>query len=119
VLFSLYPVITQHYFVLCFVLCSGVLQWVAARNRNLGLSLLGPWGLGWPGTIGGGLLVIGGFVWFFMFTPGLFETGLAGGELSTLFGAGGLMAVVVARLAGVVWTGSRIRSIQDELYNPH
>ena len=49
------------------------------------------------------MMVIGGFGWFFVWTPGLLETGLAGGELSTLFGTGGLFALVVTRLAGTIW----------------
>jgi hypothetical protein len=48
-------------------------------------------------------LVTFGFGWFFTFTPGLFSPGLAGGELTTLFGAGGLSALLVTRLAGGVW----------------
>jgi hypothetical protein len=33
----------------------------------------------------------------------LFASGLAGGELSSLFAVGGLNALVVARLSGVFW----------------
>ena len=102
-LFSFYPTITQNYFIFCFVVCLGILQWTAARNRRLELSPLGSWGLGWPGIVLGALLVVGGFGWFFGFTPGLFTSGLAGGELSTLFGAGGLSALLVTRLIGAIW----------------
>lgn len=105
-LFTLYPTITQHYFILCVMVCLGALQWTAARNRKLGISLLGPWGLGRAGATIGTLFVICGFGWFFAFTPGLFATGLAGGELSALFGAGGLTALVVTRLAGAFWQKS-------------
>jgi hypothetical protein len=102
-LFSLYPTITQHYFILCFVSCLGVLQWMAARRRKLTFSLLGRWGLGrWGGSIGL-LLVAGSFGWFFTCTPNLFSPGLAGGELSILFVGGGLGALLVARLAGWGW----------------
>jgi hypothetical protein len=102
-LFSLYPLISQNYFTLCLVVSLGVLQWAAARNHKPALSLLGPWGLGLTGQVVGSLLVIGGFVWFFNFTPGLFETGLAGGELSTLFSAASLSALGLARLGGAFW----------------
>lgn len=102
-LFSLYPTITHNYFMLCFVACLGTLQWAAARNRKPAISWLGPWGLGRPGLGVGLLLVVGSFSWFFAATPGLFAPGLAGGELSTLFVAGGLSALAVARLAGLFW----------------
>ena len=102
-LFSLYPFITKHYFILSFIICLGTLQWTAARNGKPALSLLGRWGLGWLGTLIGGGLVGGGFVWFFTATPGLLQSGLAGGELSTLFISGGVCALVIARLAGWLW----------------
>lgn len=102
-LFSQYPVITQNYVILCFVVCLGTLQWSAARNRSLGLSLLGRWGLGKAGSIVGVLLIGGGFGWFFTVTPGLFKAGLAGGELTTLFGIGGLSALLITRLFGSFW----------------
>jgi hypothetical protein len=102
-LFSQYPTISQNYLILCFVVCLGTLQWSAARNRRLGLSLLGRWGLGKSGSIVGIFLITAGFGWFFTVTPGLFDTGLAGGELATLFGVGGLSALLVTRLLGSFW----------------
>lgn len=102
-LFLLYPTITQHYFILCFVACLGTLQWTAARNNKPALSLLGQWGLGWFGWMAGLLLLVGGFSWFFSYTPGLFVPGLAGGELTIIFGAGGLCALLLTRLAGAFW----------------
>jgi hypothetical protein len=102
-LFSLYPTITQNYFILCFVTCLGALQWAAARNRKPAISFLGRWGLGRLGRGVGSLLVCTGFIWFFTATPDLFTPGLAGGELSGLFVAGGLSALLVARLAGEFW----------------
>jgi hypothetical protein len=102
-LFALYPTITQNYFILCFVACLGALQWTAARNRKPAISFLGRWGLGRLGRGVGSLLVCGSLTWFFAATPGLFAPGLAGGELSGLFVAGGLSAVLVARLAGEFW----------------
>ena len=102
-LFAQYPIISQHYFILACLVCLGTLQVAAARNRKQALSLLGRWGLGRPGLVAGLLLVSGGFGWFLVATPGLFEPGLAGGELSLLFGAGGLVALILARLAGAFW----------------
>ena len=102
-LFLIYPTITLNYLVLCFIVSLGTLQWSAARNNRLSLSLLGPWGLGRPGIIVGMSLVGAGLVWFLACTPRLFEPGLAGGELSTLFGAGGLGALIVTRLSGAIW----------------
>lgn len=102
-LFALYPLITKNYFILCFAVALGALQWAAARNRKPVISLLGPWGLGLTGQVFGAGLVLAGFGWFFAATPGLFETGLAGGELSSLFSAAGLSALAVARLAGLFW----------------
>lgn len=106
-LFSFYPTITQNYFIFCFIVSLGALQWVAARNHRPKLSLLGSWGLGRRGVIIGTLLIVGGFGWFFVFTPGLFVSGLAGGELSTLFGAGGLSALLVTRLLSMFWQDDR------------
>ncbi len=118
-LFSRYPTITQNYFMLCFVVCLGILQWSAARNRKPALSLLGRWGVGWPGLVGGGLLIVGGFAGYFVFTPGLFSPGLAGGELSILFGAGGLSALGVTRLAVLFWHNvGHITGAPDEFYHP-
>ena len=102
-LFSFYPTITQNYFILCFIICLGTLQWTAARNQKPALSFLGRWGLGRPGVMAGALLVVGGFIWFFTTTPGLLDSGLAGGELSTLFISGGLAALGVARLGSLLW----------------
>src|SRR5262245_41050 len=102
-LFALYPHITQNYFILSFLACLGILQWSAARHRRLSLSVLGPWGLGRVGKIIGLSLALAGFGWVLWATPGLFQPGLAGGELSSLFAAGGGCALLVARLAGLAW----------------
>jgi hypothetical protein len=102
-LFLLYPTLTQHYFILCFVACLGILQWAAARTKNPAISWLGRWGLGRPGGGIGLLFIFSSFIWFFAATPGLFTPGLAGGELSILFAAAGMCALLVARLAGSLW----------------
>ena len=102
-LFSVYPKIAQNYFILCFIVSLGILQWSAARNRWLSLSMLGNWGIAWRGKTAGILLIIGGFSWFFAFTPGLFEPGLAGGELSPLFGLAGVSALITTRLSAEFW----------------
>lgn len=104
-LFSLYPTITQNYFFLCFFAVLGTLQWAAARNHKPAISWLGLWGLGRVGQGVGLFLVCASFGWFFTATPGLFTPGLAGGELTTLFAAGGLSALATARLAGALWQG--------------
>lgn len=114
-LFSLYPEITQNYFILCFFACLGVLQWTAARHERLTLSLLGPWGLGWSGRALGLGMAVAAFAWFFQATPGLFITGLAGGELSTLFTAGAGCALLVARLAGLLWQAAGQRKLSPRL----
>ncbi len=101
------------------MVCLGSLQWSAARNHKLNISLMGLWGLGWLGTITGALLVIGGFSWFFTFTPGLLNSGLAGGELSTLFGAGGLCALLVTRLAGAFWQKVKLNTLFDNKHVIH
>ncbi|MCK6624134.1 MAG: hypothetical protein L6R45_03040 [Anaerolineae bacterium] len=116
-LFSLYPTITQNYFFLCFVAVLGTLQWAAARNRKPAISLLGPRGLGRVGQSVGAFLICASFSWFFAATPGLFTPGLAGGELSTLFAAGGLSALATARLAGALWQGEFWRSREDGFAN--
>ncbi|MFN8458213.1 MAG: hypothetical protein U0401_26775 [Anaerolineae bacterium] len=102
-LFTQYPTIVQNYFLLAFLTCLGTLQWVAGRRGQLSLSLLGPWGLGRMGVLAGWVGIIGSFAWFFRSTPGLFAPGLAGGELSALFAAGGGCALVITRLAGACW----------------
>jgi hypothetical protein len=101
-LFTLYPLITQNYFLLSLLVCLGTLQWAAARHHKPAISLLGRRGLGWPGQVVGLGLIIGGFGWFFAVTPGLFVPGLAGGELSLLFALGCLLAVITARLSGAI-----------------
>jgi hypothetical protein len=102
-LFSQYFEITLNYFLLAFLISLGTLQWVAARHQKSGLNLLGPWGNGWPGQGLGLLMVVASFTNFFLTTPGLFSPGLAGGELSLLFGAGGGCALLGTRLAGAWW----------------
>lgn len=112
-LFTLYPTITQNYFILCFVACLGTLQWAAARNYNPALSWLGRRGLGRLGQAVGLFLACGAFGWFFAVTPGLFRPGLAGGELSTLFVAAGLCALLVTRLVALGWQFSAAHNEQE------
>jgi hypothetical protein len=104
-LFSLYPTLTRHYFILCFVVTVGVLQWAAARNDKPAISLLGPWGLSRAGQLAGLGLVSGGFAWFLAATPGFFDSGLAGGELSILFSLAGLSGLAFTRLLARFWQG--------------
>ncbi|NJN98168.1 MAG: hypothetical protein HC875_30825 [Anaerolineales bacterium] len=116
-LFSLYPTITQNYFILCFFAVLGTLQWAAARSRKPAFSWLGLWGLGRAGQGVGLFLVCASLSWFFAATPGLFTPGLAGGELTTLFAVGGLSALAAARLAGALWQGEFWRTQKDVFVN--
>lgn len=116
-LFSLYPTITQNYFILCFFAVLGTLQFAAARSRKPAISWLGRGGLGWVGQAVGLFLVCASLGWFFTTTPGLFTPGLAGGELTTLFAAGGLSALIAARLAGVLWQLEFWRVQEDGIAN--
>jgi len=78
------------YFLLSFIAVVGVLQLMATSQKLVGLSLGGRVSaLGIPLGVS---LVFGAFVWFFSTTPEVFSPGLAGAELSLLFGAGGLCA---------------------------
>ena len=112
-LFSLYPTITLNYFVLCVLVCAGTLQWSAARNKQLKISLLGRAGFGLTGQIIGAIAVLVAFGWFFATTPGLFIEGLAGGELSLLFGAGATCALLITRLAGAFWQTRKKERVEE------
>jgi hypothetical protein len=80
------------YFLLSFIAVVGVLQLMATSQKLVGLSLGGRVSaLGIPLGVS---LVLGAFVWFFSTTPEVFSPGLAGAELSLLFGAGGLCALM-------------------------
>jgi alpha-beta hydrolase superfamily lysophospholipase len=88
------------YFAFVFVTALGTLQIVAARERLVGLSLVGvdrPDGIGQVVGIG---LIVGTAGWFFVGQwPLIFRPGLAGAELLVIF-AGGALAAVLVSLAG-------------------
>lgn len=90
--------LAAHYFFLAFLAILGVLQFVAARRKLIGLAL-------WrsrspaPGYLLSAVLTAGGFVWFFAATPGIFIPGLAGSELAILFGAAGICALAFTLIA--------------------
>jgi hypothetical protein len=76
----------------------GVLRFVAARRKLIGLSLWGSRNPA-PGYLLGAVLTAGGFVWFFATTPEVFSPGLAGSELAVLFGAAGICALALTLIA--------------------
>ncbi len=105
------PHLAISYFLLAFVTIVGVLQFVAARHRLVGLSLVisgrgrrsayegrrSAWGY-----VLAAVLVVGGFAWFFAATPEVFDPGLAGAELAFLFGIAGVCALVFTLLASSI-----------------
>jgi pimeloyl-ACP methyl ester carboxylesterase len=78
---------------LAFVTIVGALQFVAARHRLIGLTLLGRARKPVWGYLLAIALIVVAFVWFFATTPEVFDPGLAGSELVLLFGAAGICAV--------------------------
>lgn len=76
----------------------GMLQFVAGRERLVGLTIL-------PGKITSRLglfLLAVAYVWFFAVQPDLFIPGLAGGEFFTLFAAGFALAVLISIILGII-----------------
>jgi len=100
--------LAAHYFFLAFLAILGVLQFVAARRKLIGLSLWGSRNPA-PGYLLGAVLTAGGFVWFFATTPQVFIPGLAGSELAVLFGAAGLCALAFTLLASSILHGVQHR----------
>jgi len=94
------------YLLLCAVSCVGVLQIQAARQPLAGLSLWGGRGLCWWGYPVGLALVLGSFLTFYAYTPGIFLPGLAGTELVVLF-AGGFILALVLTVAAASLTAPR------------
>jgi pimeloyl-ACP methyl ester carboxylesterase len=90
-----------NYFLLAFVTIVGILQFVAARHKLMGLSL---WGTRSPtlGYLLSAILTAGGFAWFFAATPEVFIPGLAGSELAILFGAAGICALAFTALVSSI-----------------
>ncbi|MFQ5343544.1 MAG: hypothetical protein ACE5F6_18550 [Anaerolineae bacterium] len=87
------PGMLQRYFAFTFVAVLGVLQLTAARYHWAGFSLLGRQRWRWSYALGVALLG-GAYLWFFGTAQTLiFQPGLAGAELFTIFGLSTLAAV--------------------------
>lgn len=87
-----------NYLIFAAVASLGVLQFVAGRERLVGLTLL-------PGKVASRLglfLVAVAYVWFFAVQPDLFIPGLAGGEFFTLFAVGFALAVLISLMLGII-----------------
>jgi len=100
--------LAAHYFLLAFLAILGVLQFVAARRKLIGLSLWGSRNPA-PGYLLGAVLTAGGFVWFFATTPGIFIPGLAGSELVVLFATAGVCALAFTLIASSALHGFQRR----------
>jgi len=84
------------YFLCAFLACLGTLQVTACHQGLRGLSLLGEARRSAHGYLLGFSLIIGSFAWFFAVTPEVFTPGLAGSELTIVFGSGLVVALVTA-----------------------
>jgi hypothetical protein len=103
VLYFVYKELALGYLLFSFLSALGVLQWVAARYRLVGLAFLDyserrVWGYAL-----GTLLVAGSATWFFASQwPRILTPGPAGSELALLFGSGAVCALVLT-LALAEW----------------
>lgn len=87
------PGLAERYLLFTFVATLGVLQLMAAHYHWAGLSLVGRQRWRWGYVLGASLLG-GAYLWFFWAVqPLIFQPGLAGAELSTLFAISTLLAV--------------------------
>ncbi len=96
------PHLAINYFLLAFITIVGALQFVAARHRLVGLTLIGSARKPTWGYLLATILITVAFVWFFAFTPEVFIPGLAGSELAVLFGIAGLCALAFTLLASSI-----------------
>jgi len=104
------PHLAINYFLLAFVTIVGVLQFVAARHRLAGLTLVGSARRPTWGYLLAAVLIVAAFVWFFVDTwEEVFIPGLAGSELAFLFGMAGICA-----LAFTLLVSSILHSIQRQ-----
>ena len=102
----------QRYFVFTFVAVLGVLQLAAARYHWAGFSLLGRQRWRWGYALG--IILLGGaYLWFFGTVQALiFQPGLAGAELFTVFGVSTLLAT--ATTLGLVSVLHRPTAVQSD-----
>lgn len=102
-----------NYLIFTTVASFGVIQYVAARGRIVGLMPL-------PGNIGsrlGLVLVAGAYAWFFTIQPDLFIPGLAGGEFFTLFSVGFVLAFFLSISLGII--RNRVSAFASALQGNH
>ena len=106
------PGMLQRYLLFTFVAVLGVLQLIAARYHWAGFSLLGRQRWRWGYALG--VILLGGaYLWFFGTVQALiFQPGLAGAELFTLFAVSTLLAT--ATTLGLVSVLHRPTVIQSE-----
>jgi len=103
-----------NYFLLAFVTIVGVLQFVAARHRLIGLTWLGSVRKPIWGYLLAIALIMGAFTWFFLATwEEVFIPGLAGSELVLLFGAAGVCALASTLLVSSILHGVQRREKSD------
>ena len=107
------PHLAISYFLLAFVTIMGALQFVAARHRLIGLTWIGSAKKPVWGYLLAMVLIMAAFVWFFVATPGIFIPGLAGTELTILFGTAGICAVAFTLLVSSVFYGIQHRERSD------
>ena len=102
------PHLAINYFLLAFVTIVGALQFVAARHGLIGLTWIGSAKKPVWGYLLAMVLIVGGFVCFFVATwEEVFIPGLAGSELVLLFGA-----AMVCALAFTLFVSSVFHGIQ-------
>lgn len=108
------PGMAERYLLFAFVAVLGTLQLVAARYHWTGLSLLGRRRRRWGYPLGVGLLA-SAYLWFFgTAQPLIFQPGLAGAELFTIFALSTLLAVAVT--LGLVSVLHRSTLTQPEVH---
>ena len=104
------PHLAINYFLLALVTMMGVLQFVAARHRLIGLTLLGNVKKPIWGYLLAIVFIVGAFTWFFLVTwEAVFIPGLAGSELVLLFGAAGVCALASTLLVSSILHGVQRR----------
>jgi len=94
---------------LAFITIVGALQFVAARHGLIGLTLIGSARKPIWSYLLASALIVGAFAWFFFATPEVFIPGLAGPELTFLFGTAGICALAFTLLASSILHGVQRR----------
>lgn len=95
-----------HYFILCFASLIGTIQLVAARCHRRDLLWLDV-----PASFFLGAMALpASFAWFFFADEEIFNPGLAGGEIITIFLAAFLAAVPTTRVVARLLAQARLTS---------